>query len=140
MNGSARLYNLLASLIMGLTTLVCLGMTMIFVNPSVFFNPFKPVNPDDGHALMATAAPAPTDLPANTLRAPAVATKTSTPLPSATMAGSATAFPSPVGPTETTTPTKIPTQTPTLRPPPPSATRRCYPGGATDLPPPTAYP
>ena len=134
MKGSARLYNLLASLVMGLTLFVCLGMSMIFVDPGVFFNPFKPVSSDNGPVLVNTVAPAPTALPVSTLRAPAVATKTTTPLPSATMAGSASAFPSPVGPTETTTPTSIPTQTPTLRPPPPSATRQSYPGAPTEPP------
>ena len=142
MKGSARIYNLLSTLVMGLTVFVCLAMAVIFANPNVPFNPFKPASPDDLPALVVTVAPAPTALPGSTLRAPAAATKTEPP-PSATMPSAdtptVTPFPSPVGPTDTNTPTDIPTQTSTLPPPTASATRRSYPGAATE-PPPTDTP
>ena len=142
MKGSARLFNLLASLVTGLTVVVCLGMAVIFVNPDVFFNPFKPVDAADVPVLVTVAPLAATDLPPSTPRGPSVATKTRTPVPSATSAsGTGLPFPSPVGPTETTTPTQIPTQTSTLRPPAPTATRQSYPGAPTEPPPSTsAYP
>ena len=43
MKVSAGLFNLLAVLLVGMTALVCVGTAVIFINPTVFFNPFKPV-------------------------------------------------------------------------------------------------
>jgi hypothetical protein len=141
-NRQARLYNLLATLISGLTVVVCLGMTAIFVDPSVFFNPFKPVVLEDVPPVLTAITPAATSTAGSTVRAPvAVETNSPTVPPSPTFpdggtgAVTFTPFPSPVGPTETTPPTEIPTLTPTLRPPTPTATVASYPIPPTQIPP-----
>ena len=147
MRSRARLYNLLTALVAGMTVLVAMAMAAIFIDPNVFFNPFKPASVGDIPVLLTAIPTVPTATPADTLRAPSPA-KTATPtLPASATApeggtgvATFTPFPSPVGPTGTTTPTEIPTQTPTLRPPTPSATRQSYPVGPTDTPQSTAYP
>jgi hypothetical protein len=138
------MYNLLTTLVAGVTLFMCVGMSVIFLNPEVFFNPFKPSSAATLPVVVTVAPIAATAVPVSTVRAPVAATKTASPSPTVTAPGGGTAtgtpFPSPVGPTDTSTPTQIPTQTPTLRQPAASATSQSYPGGATEPPTSTSRP
>ena len=152
MKAASRLYNLLAVLVAGLTVVACLGMAVIFADPGVFFNPFKPVRLDDVPAVVTGVTPAATATPRNALSAPsgATASPSATTLPADPTAtatapigpteATLTPFPSPVGPTETIPPTEVPAKTATLRPPTPSATHESYPIRPTDVPPTEAPP
>lgn len=98
--------------------LVILCYAIIFISPTVFFNPFPPPT----EIVMAT----PTSFVEATWTATttATATDTSTPTSTWTPTPTATDTPTPLPPTATDTPTATPTATrkPTKRPPPPKPT------------------
>ncbi|MBI5302459.1 MAG: hypothetical protein HY868_09995 [Chloroflexi bacterium] len=99
--------------------LVCMALGLIFVNPQVALNPFKPPLPTPTAiaALPPTWTPTPTNTPTGTRTPTATGTPTvtptETPIPSAT----------PILPTST--PTRRPTPRPT-RPPAPTASPYIY--------------
>jgi len=128
--------------LLGLTAASCLCTAVLFVNPQIFLNPFKPpvasaldVTPVATVSPLATSAVFPT-FPPEWTATPSPepsATKTASPEPSATETtteggegfapeGTATEWPSAVGPTATPSETAIPTRTPTRRPPTPGPT------------------
>jgi hypothetical protein len=158
MKASARIFNLLTVLVLGMTVMACLCAGVTFAYPQVFFNPLKPQD----YALPALVPTVPTEAASATpLKLPtlpptwtATAAATSTPpvtssateTPSNNPTATNTPFPTPVGPTVTLSPTDLPTRTPTRRPPTDTPTREAYPGLPTDTPVaidttvPTAYP
>jgi hypothetical protein len=166
MKASARIFNLLTVLVLGMTAMACLCAGVTFAYPQVFFNPLKP--PDDALPALVptvpteaasatpikypTLAPVWTATPASTTTAAEAATSTpplassATETPSNNPTATHTPFPTPVGPTVTLTPTDLPTRTPTRRPPTDTPTHEAYPGPPTDTPVaidttvPTAYP
>ena len=156
MKVSAGLFNLLAVLLVGMTALVCVGTAVIFINPTVFFNPFKPVSNEENLAPTVTPIVTPgrlgtatntpeltaTHTPGPTIASPsATAVPSDTTTPAGTQAtATLTLFPSPVGPTATEIPTEIPTHTRTPRPPPPTATGKPYPAPPTVTPGGSGYP
>ena len=108
--------------------LVILCYLAIYINPQVFFNPFKPPSPTPDQVAQATTIVGPTWTPTPT------STATNTPTATATW----TATPTPTStprPTETNTPTPTATNTPL----PPTATRRPQPRPPTATPTPWPY-
>jgi hypothetical protein len=98
--------------------LVILCYLSIYLNPQVFFNPFKPATPTV--VAQSTAAFEATWTPTAT----ATATDTPTPTSTWTPTPTATDTPTPLPPTETNTPLPTATNTrqPTKPPPPPKPT------------------
>lgn len=108
--------------------LVILCYLAIYINPQVFFNPFKPPQPTPEEVAQATAIVGPTWTPTHT------PTSTNTPTPTATW----TPTPTPTD-TATPTPTNTPTPTATNTPVPPTATSRPKPRPPTATPTPWPY-
>jgi hypothetical protein len=141
------LFNLLTVFVLGLTALFCLWSGLTFANPQFVLNPLKPPVGDDLPLVLPTPAPfsSPTSLatlPPAPTATPLSASPTSTAADTATLAATSipesptvTPFPSPVGPTATLAPTDLPSRTPTVQPPPQTATSDFYPGGVTPVPP-----
>lgn len=98
--------------------LIVLCYLVIYLNPWVFFNPFKPATP--------TPTPGDSALFEPTWTPTATATETDTPTPTSTWTPTPTATdtPTPLPPTATDTPTPTSTSPPppTKRPPPPKPT------------------
>ncbi len=107
----------IATLVVGvITVLVVMGYLLIFINPHVALNPFKPPKP----TATAIAVLPPTWTP--------TATSTATPTPTFTATATST-------PTETPAPTNTPTRTATARPP----TRAVPVGPPTPIPLPYSF-
>ena len=108
--------------------LVILCYLAIYINPQVFFNPFKPAEPTEQAIATATLTPvvtwtnSPTPSP----------TGTYTPTPTWTLAPTSTSTPTP-------TSTHTPTPTSTNTPPAPTATKRPQPPRPTATPTPWPY-
>jgi hypothetical protein len=118
-NGSEEKYQIATLVVLTITGLVVIFYAIIFLNPRVAFNPFKPPLPP---ATFSAALP--------TLQPTWTPTKVSSPVPTATPPSSATATlvvpppPTLAPPTATTAPTIPPTATsrpPTRTPAPTSA-------------------
>jgi hypothetical protein len=107
--------------------LVILCYLAIYINPQVFFNPFKPPTP-------TMVAVGPTSVLAPTWTPTATPTDTATPLPTNTW----TPTPRPTN-TSTPTDTNTPTPTPTNTPLPPTNTPRPKPKPPTATPTPWPY-
>jgi hypothetical protein len=106
--------------------LVILCYLAIYINPWVFFNPFKPATPTMEIAMALPTVPTWTPSP--------TPTATNTPLPTSTW----TPTPRPTN-TPTPTDTNTPTPTPTNTPLPPTATRKPKPPAPTPTPTPWPY-
>lgn len=101
-SGSEERFQIAALVVATITALVVIFDLLIFLNPRIAFNPFKPPLPSPTLIAFATGLPptwTPTPMPTETPTAPA----TFTVMPSSTAA-------------LTTTPTSAPSNTPTLRP------------------------
>jgi hypothetical protein len=108
--------------------LVILCYLAIYINPQVFFNPFKPPSPTPEQVAQATTIVGPTWTPT------ATSTATNTPTSTATWTPTST-------PTNTPTPTatNTPTPTSTNTPQPPTATSKPKPRPPTATPTPWPY-
>jgi len=106
--------------------LVILCYLAIYINPQVFFNPFKPSTPTAVSVITSIVGPTwtatPTRMPTSTFTP--TSTWTPTPRPTSTM---------------TPTPTSTPTATATNTPPPPTATKKPKPKPPTATPTPWPY-
>ena len=97
-----RLVNRLTYVVFGLTIFVLACYVIIFLNPSVFFNPLKPGTPIAAYTIAPTLTPKPT-LPA-----------TWTPTPEITYQPIATRAPDTPVPTRTPQASRTPTRSPAL--------------------------
>ncbi len=154
MKPADRILNILTVAVLGLTVLSCICIGSVFVNPLGVFNFLGPATfpvPLSVPTLGASDS-TPTEVIYPTLPPEWTATitptetevaPTGTPSPAKTEEaaaltdGTRTPFPSPVGPTETLTPTEQPTTTPKPPTPTRTATPGSYPG---QVPSPTIAP
>ncbi len=107
MDDSHEIYQIPMLFVVGVIVVVCMCYALIFVNPQVAFNPFKPILPTPtvlALVLPPTFTPTPSDTPTPT------STLTLTPTPTSTRTV-----------TEIPTSTRIPTVTRTRSPRPPTA-------------------
>ncbi len=122
------IFQILTVLTVVLIAFVCMGMLLIFINPQIAINPFKPpsadtaalaretVGPQSGFALPPTWTPTPTLTPTPTDTPTPTPTHTLTPTPTLTPTMTPTPTPTRPSPTPTRVPptrTPIPTATPT---------------------------
>ncbi len=113
-------------IIVVIIALVILCYLAIYINPQVFFNPFKPPTPTAVAGVTSIVGPTwtPTATPTQTNTATPTSTWTPSPMPTATW---------------TPTPTSTPTPTATNTPLPPTATSRPKPRPPTATPTPWPY-
>ncbi len=136
--GQQDVYQIGTVIVVVLIIVACMGMLLVFINPQIAINPFKP--PVDaalaalratpttvaGFALPATWTPTPTLTP--------TPTETLTPTPTNTLTPTPTATPT-ITPIPTNTPTSTRTRTATRRP-----TNTPLPAPPTPVPVPPQYP
>ena len=134
--GRQDIYQIGTVIVVVLIILTCMGMLLVFINPQIAINPFKPPSElalappraqptaASGFALPATWTPTPTITLTPTETPTATPTNTLTPTPTATPT---------ITPIPTNTPTPTPTRTATRRPtntplpPPPTPVPPQYP-------------